>query len=346
MELTVSGAIASMMAPTNDLQYSLKRLRCQRMIVSGFTKMSASFHPVQVFARRLQRIRSAGPSSPKVKQTLNNWLDLIGNGTAKKTGSVTTLLDRIGEGEERRKELEQGLMESGLQEGEFKKRILDAEITRDSLARFRDLFDETQKEEKKFLLQLMIARIVWTPEEIEIALYDRPTDTGRLSSNSSVNREGDISLEIANWLRASERFTNFFDLTFWIDLSRLHKGEFFVSPIEPAGTEPTATHKEATMPVVIPVKQALFLKELLEQGACTSRADLARHLGMSKARVTQTLNLLKLAPDILDVLLNLPDDQVRLFSERRLRPITKILSPKKQTAAFIEMCAEFPTKID
>ncbi|MFA6240578.1 MAG: recombinase family protein [Candidatus Hydrogenedentales bacterium] len=137
----------------------------------------------------------------EVKQTINNWLDLIGNGTAKKTGAVTTLLERIGEGEKRRKELEQGLMELGLQEGELKKKILDAEIMRDSLARFRDLFDEAQGEEKKFLLQLMIARIIWTPEEIKIALYDRPTETGRLSINSSVNREGDISLEIANWLR-------------------------------------------------------------------------------------------------------------------------------------------------
>lgn len=37
------------------------------------------------------------------------------------------------------------------------------------------------------------------------------------------------------------------------------------------------------------------VKDLLERGICTSQADLAEHLGMSRARVTQTLNLLKLA---------------------------------------------------
>ncbi len=141
------------------------------------------------------------------------------------------------------------------------------------------------------------------------------------------------------WLRASERFTNFFDLAFWIDLSRMHKSEFFVSGVEPAGTEPTASHKEPTMPVVNLVRQAFALKCLLENGTCATQADLAKKLGMSRARVTQTLNLLKLAPEILDTLLNLPDNQVHLFSERRLRPITQISSPKKQTTAFRKMCA-------
>lgn len=44
----------------NLLQCSLNRLRCQRMTVPGFTKMSASFHPVQARANRLQRRRSPG----------------------------------------------------------------------------------------------------------------------------------------------------------------------------------------------------------------------------------------------------------------------------------------------
>jgi hypothetical protein len=131
----------------------------------------------------------------------------------------------------------------------------------------------------------------------------------------------------------------FFGLAFWIDLSRLHKGEFFVSPIEPTDTEPIATRKEPAIPVVNPAKQAFILKDLLEQGTCTTQADLAKHLGVSGARVTQTLNLLKLAPEILDALLNLPDNQTCLFSERRLRPITQIPSPKKQTSAFRKMCA-------
>lgn len=144
-----------------------------------------------------------------------------------------------------------------------------------------------------------------------------------------------------DWLRASERFTNFLDLAFWIDTSRLYKGQFFVSPIEPADTEPTTLHNELTMPVVNPAKQAFILKDLPENGAYATRADLARHLGISRARLTQTLNLLKLAPEIPDTLLNLPDNQVHLFSERRLRPFTLISSPKRQTLIFRKLCARF-----
>ena len=123
----------------------------------------------------------------------------------------------------------------------------------------------------------------------------------------------------------------------------MQKGEFFVSPVEPADTEPTASHKEATAPSVNPVKQAIIFKGIIAQGTCATKAGLAEHLGISRARVTQTLNLLKLAPEILDALLNLPDNQVCLFSERRLRPITQISSQKKQTAAFRKMCAALGT---
>jgi hypothetical protein len=126
-------------------------------------------------------------------------------------------------------------------------------------------------------------------------------------------------------------------LAFWIDLSRLHKGEFFVSPIEAADTGPTTVQNKRTIPVVNPVKQAFIFKDPLKHGTCATQADLAKHLDMSRARVIQMLNLLKLAPSILDVLLNLPDNQFHPFSERRLRPITQISSPKRQTTLFRKM---------
>ena len=91
------------------------------------------------------------------------------------------------------------------------------------------------------------------------------------------------------------------------------------------------------------MKQAFILKNLLENDAYATQTDLAKHLGMSRARVTQTGNLLKLAPKILDAFLNQPDNQVHLFSERRLRPITQILSQKKQRAAFRKLLGRLGT---
>jgi len=137
-----------------------------------------------------------------------------------------------------------------------------------------------------------------------------------------------------DWLPPSERFTNFFNLAFFADVSRMSRGEFFVSGIEPAGAEPLVPPIGPSNPVINPVKHALVLKDLLENGTYASQADLAEHLGLSRSRVTQTLNLLKLAPEILDALLNLSDDQFHLFSERRLRPFTQIASHKRQTRVF------------
>ena len=85
---------------------------------------------------------------------------------------------------------------------------------------------------------------------------------------------------------------------------------------------------------VNPVKQALAMSQLLDTPEIHSQADIAKHLGISRARVTQTLNILRLAPEIQDLLLDLPEEQSQVFTERRLRPITQILDPKRQMRAF------------
>jgi len=133
-------------------------------------------------------------------QEIDNWADMIGKGAAKRSGAAEALLEKIGKAQSRRKEVESQLLELEVEEGELKRKVLDAEVMRDSLVKFRDLFDLATPTEKKCLLQLMIHRIIWTPEEIKMALYDRPTDTGRLSGNPSVNRDGGISLECGIWL--------------------------------------------------------------------------------------------------------------------------------------------------
>ncbi len=50
--------------------------------------------------------------------------------------------------------------------------------------------------------------------------------------------------------------------------------------------------------VVNPLRQALAMRQLLGTPGIGSKAGIARHLGISRARVTQTMNLLKLAPEI------------------------------------------------
>jgi hypothetical protein len=77
--------------------------------------------------------------------------------------------------------------------------------------------------------------------------------------------------------------------------------------------------------VVGHLKLAERFQALLDSGEATNRAWLARQHGLTRARVTQLLDLLKLAPGILDYVRNLPPGTPdRLVTERNLRPLVRM----------------------
>ena len=66
-----------------------------------------------------------------------------------------------------------------------------------------------------------------------------------------------------------------------------------------------------------------------------SQAALARKIGISKARLTQIMNLLKLAPEIKSYIRKLDDQELlHFFNEKRLRPIASIQDEKIQIIEF------------
>jgi len=81
-----------------------------------------------------------------------------------------------------------------------------------------------------------------------------------------------------------------------------------------------------------PIYLAREWREALNNGEYASPADLSRHLKVSRARVTQILNLLRLTPEVIKQISSLGDPMRRpMVFERRLRPLL-FLSPKEQTA--------------
>jgi ParB-like chromosome segregation protein Spo0J len=74
-----------------------------------------------------------------------------------------------------------------------------------------------------------------------------------------------------------------------------------------------------------PIALAREWEALLADGTFASRADLARELGVSRARVTQVLNLLNLAPAVLEVISALSDPLPgRGIAEHTLRRVLKL----------------------
>jgi len=84
-----------------------------------------------------------------------------------------------------------------------------------------------------------------------------------------------------------------------------------------------------------PIALAREWEALLANGTFASRADLARELGVSRARVTQILNLLNLTPLVLEAVAVLGDQLPSgLVSEHRLRPLTSL--PRQEQIRALE----------
>lgn len=84
--------------------------------------------------------------------------------------------------------------------------------------------------------------------------------------------------------------------------------------------------------------KALEYQKMLSTGVAKNKADIARIEGVSRARVTQILNLINLAPEIRNYL-NFTADQndLNTLTERRLRKIAKIENHQLQIEKFQEL---------
>lgn len=85
-----------------------------------------------------------------------------------------------------------------------------------------------------------------------------------------------------------------------------------------------------------PIYQALEYQELLDSGKYASAAELARALGVSRVRVVQILNLLKLDQEVIDKLSKLGETLHNpIICERRLREVIN-KSPEEQKLLLVQ----------
>jgi hypothetical protein len=109
------------------------------------------------------------------------------------------------------------------------------------------------------------------------------------------------------------------------------------------GEAPGATVESGSAPRVLRLMAlALRLERLVKDGEVADYAELARLGHVTRARVTQIMNLLSLAPDIQEDLLFLPctvkgRDPIR---ERHLRPIAAVLDWRKQRRMWKQLLTE------
>jgi hypothetical protein len=81
---------------------------------------------------------------------------------------------------------------------------------------------------------------------------------------------------------------------------------------------------------------ALRFQQLIDDGVVENQSEIARLSHVSRARVTQIMNLLHLAPDIQDAILNLPPTQSGRdpIREAHVKPISKLVDWHEQRCAW------------
>ena len=145
------------------------------------------------------------------------------------------------------------------------------------------------------------------------------------------------SQEGSGSLRQSQEVSGVADLCHEIPVAvtRLAHGKGILTHEDEAPTPAKAIRRRPKREISV-IAVARELQEALEQGEAGTQSELARQRGMNRVRVTQFLNLLKLATGIQNYLLKTKDKGGKI-GERQLRPLVQIVSKRDQTVAFRKM---------
>ena len=68
----------------------------------------------------------------------------------------------------------------------YKQKAASAQSLTDSLMTFEDLYQEALPEEGRELIRLRVNQLIWTPEEIKLALLDSPEACQRLGESQQM----------------------------------------------------------------------------------------------------------------------------------------------------------------
>ena len=118
-------------------------------------------------------------------------------------------------------------------------------------------------------------------------------------------------------------------------LTRRISTDGVVTALPPLRGNPKPPREPKTPRVVELLRKAIEWRALLESGDAANQTDIARKEGITRARVTQIMGMLRLAPEIHQSILAIPATVRRQnITERALRPITQIEDRGRQAELF------------
>ncbi len=174
----------------------------------------------------------------------------------------------------------------------------------------------------------MRTRPGWVEPEVWFRIVHVAGD-GRHSAPMAAYRE--LRVEIALGPKGAFENGNIGFLTLQVQAARV------VSAAPPRRDKLKPSKVAKTPRVAELLRKAIDWRRQLDAGEVLDQADIARQEGVTRARVTQVMGLLRLAPEIQEQIQSLTDITGRPpVTERLLRPIGTIADPHIQLLKFNE----------
>lgn len=140
-----------------------------------------------------ERISQENKAKP-VREKIDNLIEAVSKGLKE----IPSVSKKLGDLEEQKAEMERDIENIGFEIDKIKAQVLNAKIMHESLHKFKQICDAASPEELKDLIPCFVEKIIWTPSEIKIALFEQEIQKGQIFNSVTTNESG--ALDVSKWL--------------------------------------------------------------------------------------------------------------------------------------------------
>ena len=152
------------------IELSDDQKRVQELIAEATTSQS----------ERMKTLRQAQENYQRLLKDIENKLDALVESLAGRRIGIKTISQKIIDMEEQKCQIEQEMMENEATLAELKQKAVSAAQLEQKLTTFEELFNEATPEEQRDLLGLHINHLIYTPDGIQVALFDSVNEADRI----------------------------------------------------------------------------------------------------------------------------------------------------------------------
>ncbi len=152
------------------IQLSDDQKRVQDLVAEATTNNS----------ERMKSLMQAQKNYQRLLKDIENKLDALVESIAGRKDVIKTIIQKIMDLEKQKSQIEQEMMDNEVTLAEVKQKAARIAQLEQKLTTFEELYGEATPEERKDLLKMHINHLIYTPDGIQLALFDSASETDRI----------------------------------------------------------------------------------------------------------------------------------------------------------------------